>query len=152
MFKRILVGVDGSTHSHRALRAAIDLAARYGSHLTLATVMPPHLEPEAVAMENLIPRGEEQKTLSTQLEEAQAESRARGVPSVEAVLLRGKVVEAMLDYLAGGPQDLVVVGSRGLSAGGRLLIGSVSSSLVDRAPCPVLVVRPVARKHRPSPA
>ncbi len=37
--------------------------------------------------------------------------------------------------------DLIVMGARGLSAVRRLLLGSVSSEVVDHAPCPVLVAR-----------
>lgn len=141
MFHRVLVGFDGSPHSHRAIRVAIDLAVRYRSHLTLATVFSDRVEPADAELAKLIPVGEEQKPLRTQLGEALEEAKAKGVPEVEAVSIHGEVVEAMLGFLSSHPHDLVVVGSRGLSRGSRLLLGSVSSSLVTRAPCPVLVVR-----------
>ena len=63
------------------------------------------------------------------------------IPRVETVRLEGPVVEELVTYLERDPPDLLVLGSRGLSAGRRLLMGSVSDALVHHAPCPVLVVR-----------
>ncbi|MCI4360112.1 MAG: universal stress protein, partial [Thermoplasmata archaeon] len=61
-------------------------------------------------------------------------------PKVQTVALEGEVTDALVGYLEHHPQDLVVVGSRGLSRGRRLLLGSVSTELVQRLPAPVLVV------------
>jgi nucleotide-binding universal stress UspA family protein len=65
--------------------------------------------------------------------------RPGGVPtSVE--VLNGPPAEVIEDYLQ--PTDLLVIGSRGIGGVRRLLLGSVSSALVQTARCPVLVVRP----------
>ncbi|HYA54729.1 MAG TPA: universal stress protein, partial [Thermoplasmata archaeon] len=66
-----------------------------------------------------------------------------GLSAVTGVCQEGVVVDEILAFLESHPVDLVVVGSRGLSATKRLLIGSISSALVTHAPCPVLVVRGV---------
>jgi nucleotide-binding universal stress UspA family protein len=91
--------------------------------------------------------GDEGKSLRVQVEEAEKEAHAKGVPAVFSVVLRGKVVDALLGYVAEHPQDLIVVGSRGLTRGSRLIMGSVSSELVSLAPCPVLVIRPISKRH-----
>jgi nucleotide-binding universal stress UspA family protein len=57
------------------------------------------------------------------------------------VFIQGDVVPALITFLNGNPHDLAVTGSRGLTRGQRLLLGSVSAGLVGEAPCPVLVVR-----------
>jgi nucleotide-binding universal stress UspA family protein len=148
MFDRILVGLDGSAEGHRASRVALEIASRFHSRLTLVTVASPSAGATELFLQGFVPGGGETKALHHQLEEATEEAPSRGVASVEVVTLRGKVVEAILSYLRDHPHDLVVVGSRGLSRGGRLLMGSVSSQLVGSAPCPVLVVRLPSRTNR----
>lgn len=146
MFRRILVGIDGSVEGHRAARVAAELAGRLHATLTLVTVRSPRVDQAVEVLSDLVPQGPEQKTLRMQLEETAESARTAGAAGVDLVTLRGPVVEAILTFLGERPHDLVVVGSRGLSRGSRLLLGSVSSNLVANAPCPVLVVRH-ARKH-----
>lgn len=147
MFGKILVGFDGSHHSHRALQVAIEIGERFGSAITVAVV---HLEgPEAAdpLLQSLVPFGEDNRTLAGMLDDAHDKALARKVASFRTVHLHGDVADALLAFLEAEHQDLVIVGSRGLTPGRRLLMGSVSSSLVNNAPCPVLVVRP-PRAHR----
>jgi maltose/moltooligosaccharide transporter len=142
MFERILAGFDGSTHSRHAVQVASEIAGRFWSTLTIVVVRPPGQGEEVARLEALVPMGVDGRTLVTLLEEFRARALALGARVVETVTLRGEVLESLLNYLSQNPQDLVVVGSRGLSRSRRLLLGSVSSGLVNSAPCPVLVVRP----------
>ncbi len=73
-----------------------------------------------------------------------------GVTAVTGVCTDGVVVDELLAELEDHTPDLLVIGSRGLSAAKRLLIGSVSSAMVNHAPCPVLVVRPPAKSKKPA--
>ena len=146
MFERILVAFDGSESSRGACRVALEIAARFGSSVTVAVVHPPSDEPTDGRLELLVPVNPEGKTLAQMIEEMQKEAKSRKIPSLEPAFLQGDVVPTLLEYLRAHPQDLAVTGSRGLSRGRRLLLGSVSSALVDSAPCPVLVVRPDSSK------
>ncbi len=138
---RILVGFDGSHHAHRACELAIEIAARFGSGLTLLNVRGP-VDPEVDArLQELVPSAASGKTLTAALEELKERALAAGAARFETVNLVGDPLEELLAWLRQHPQDLVVVGSRGLSRGQRLLLGSLSSGLVNSAPCPVLVVR-----------
>ena len=141
MFERILVGFDGSPHSRRAVQIASEIAGRFGSALTIAVVRPSAGTEASARLDALVPL-EDGLTLSTILEELREAAVAHGAKLVEPVTLHGEVLDSLLDYLARNPQDLVVVGSRGLSRSRRLLLGSVSTGLVNSAHCPVLVVRP----------
>jgi nucleotide-binding universal stress UspA family protein len=117
--RRILVGYDGSEAAGRALDAAADLVG-YGSTLSVITVQNGELRRSVVA-------------------EARGHLRGRHVearyhePSGEAA---EQLVEAARELEA----DLVVVGRRDRKSL-RGLLGSVSSKVVRRAPCDVLVVR-----------
>ncbi|MGI0156597.1 MAG: universal stress protein, partial [Thermoplasmata archaeon] len=112
-----------------------------GSSLTVGTVQAPSTAGENTELENLVPINSEGKTLPMLIEELRTAALSRGVPSMEAVFLRGEVLASLLSYLNDHPHDLAITGSRGLSRGQRLLRGSVSAGLVNEAPCPVLVVR-----------
>ncbi|MCI4317643.1 MAG: universal stress protein [Thermoplasmata archaeon] len=147
MFDRILVCIDGSTEGQRACRIGVDVAARFQSRLTLVTVLPAGSGETDAVLATLVPRGDEHKTLKTQFEEARAAAIARGVPTVDVVYLQGKVADAILEYVRTNPHELLVVGSRGLLRGSRLLLGSVSAALATSAPCHVLVVRPLPKKR-----
>lgn len=149
MLEKILVGFDGSSHARRACQVATEIASRFGSVLTLAIVRPEQRTEVDTVLENLVPSSDDGKAFSAILEEVKERAQARGVSRVEVVYLRGEPTPSLLDWIVRNPQDLVVVGSRGLSRGRRLLLGSVSSGLVAEAPCPVLVVRGHHREHRP---
>lgn len=142
MFDRILAGFDGSPTSRRAVQVASEIAGRFQSVLTIAVVRPPNRGEEMARLDALVPMAEDGRTLVTILEEFRERALAHGARMVEPVTLHGEVLDSLLDYLARNPQDLVVVGSRGLSRSRRLLLGSVSAGLVNSAHCPVLVVRP----------
>lgn len=142
MFERILVGFDGSLHSRKAVQVASEIAGRFASILTIAIVRPSVRGPADARLDALVPLSDDGRSLATVLEELRDRALAHGARVVEPVTLRGEVVDSLLDYMNRNPQDLVVVGSRGLSRSRRLLMGSVSSGLVNSAHCPVLVVRP----------
>ncbi|MGA7477257.1 MAG: universal stress protein [Thermoplasmata archaeon] len=142
-FARIMVTIDGSPNSQDALATAIDLADRYGSELTILTIAPlvpvylPSTNPyvSTTVTESQVPRYRELIDLAVK------QAQESGVTAVTGLCHEGVVVDEILSFLDTNPTDLVVVGSRGLSATKRLLIGSISSALVTHAPCPVLVVR-----------
>lgn len=76
------------------------------------------------------------------LERLRSKALAGEIDEVKTELRQGIVIEEILDQVRGERPDLLVVGSRGLSATKRLLLGSISEALVHHAPCPVLVDRP----------
>jgi len=144
LFSRILVGLDGSDYSLRALDFAIDLAKKYQSQLVLVhvvmrqiyTINPP--EAGILAGTAIVRELEtEGKTILTQGEE---KVKAQGLP-VEARLRQGVPAEELLRAAADEKADLMVLGSRGLSQVRAFLLGSVSDKVSHHAKCPTLIVR-----------
>jgi nucleotide-binding universal stress UspA family protein len=139
----ILVGIDGSDHSRRALEWAVNEAAIRHAPLTVLTVN------QAVA--GVWGRGPveypgdpdrathareaAQKQTDTILENAAAESRPSSV-RVEAVT--GFPAEELLRAAAGA--DMIVLGSRGAGGFKRLRVGSVAHQVTHHAHCPVVIV------------
>ncbi|HYB79385.1 MAG TPA: universal stress protein [Thermoplasmata archaeon] len=142
-FARITVAIDGSAHSEEALDAAIDLTQRYGSELTILSVAPlvPVYMPSGNAYLAAPVAQTDTAPYRALVEAAVKRAREAGVSAVTGACPDGVVIDEILAFLDAHPADLVVVGSRGMSAAKRLLIGSISSALVAHAPCPVLVVR-----------
>jgi len=132
VFERILVGFDGSVHSRRAVQVASELAGRFQSALTIAIVRPTAPREEVARLEALVPISADGRTLVTILEEMRAQALTLGARAADPVTLHGEVLNSLLDYLSRNPHDLVVVGSRGLTPGRRLLLGSVSSGSLTR--------------------
>jgi nucleotide-binding universal stress UspA family protein len=117
--RRIIVGYDGSEASRRALDAAADLAS-YGSTLSVVTVRNGEVGPD-------VARGAREQ-LHQRLVQARYHERA------------GEPAEQLIEAAESIDADLVVVGRRNRSPL-RTLLGSVSSRVVRRAHCDVLVVR-----------
>lgn len=151
-FRRVLVAFDGGGPSQVALGAAIRLCERFGAALTIATV--PHGGGEDPVLARLVPVTPDGRALGDLLDSAEATARSQGVGECKTVYLKGEVVSALKRFLEKEPHDLVVVGSRGLSRSGRLLLGSVSTDLVNAVPTSVLIVRdtPTARSGATGPA
>jgi len=141
--ERIVVGVDGSPSSRRALQWAIHEAARCGSVLRIVSVLVP-LEMGLESYEYGPPdRGLEARALERAhawVQEAQQQARAvLPVDRVSSDVRIGGATEVLLEESRSA--DLMVLGSRGLGGFRGLLLGSVSQQCVAHAACPVVVVR-----------
>jgi len=64
-----------------------------------------------------------------------------GVKAKGELLEASSTVQAIVEFAASEKFDLIIVGTRGMTGFKRLILGSVSSGLVDHSECPVLVVR-----------
>lgn len=140
MLKNLIVAVDGSKSSEKALSAAIDLAKALSGSLTLVTVAPFHALPSASAAAIPVVHDAEVKVHEELLTRLQDKAAKAGVKA-STVLLDGLVAEELLNYLDQHPFDMLIMGARGLSAGQRLFLGSVSDAVVHHAKLPVLIVR-----------
>ncbi len=134
---RIVVGVDGSPSSVRALSWAIRQASRTGSVVDAICAWQYPVS-YGWAVTDLDPEIGE---LATQaLEKAIAEARqADENVEIRAHVLERSPAQALIEAAEGA--DLLVVGSRGHGGFTGMLLGSVSQHCVHHAPCPVLVVR-----------
>lgn len=136
----VVVGTDGSPDARLAVAMAADEAARTGQelHVIHAWAQPGLFMP----MDYLTPGVQEEiaeqarQTLADAVAEVNA---AHPDLVVHDHLVAGRPAGALLE--AAEEADLLVVGSRGLHGVTRMLLGSVSHAVVQRAPCPVLVAR-----------
>ncbi|MFJ3906480.1 universal stress protein [Streptomyces sp. NPDC090025] len=137
----VVVAVDGSDHSLRALDWALAAARSLGAPLTVAHVRPDALQLGGARIASLGRTPELPDTLLDALA-ADVGARAEGI-AVRYASLDGSVVDALSAAAAGA--RLLVVGSRGRGGFASLLLGSTSRTLASSAPCPVVVVPHEAR-------
>ena len=136
---KVLVATDGSEHSMKALKRAMELAEKEGAEITLLSVA-------YFSREDLdeIPLNVQEKLESqaaTALKKAKALFDEKGI-QVEAVLEAGYVpANNIITKAESGKFDLILLGSTGLSGFKRLLIGSTAAKVVANAPCSVAVIR-----------
>ncbi len=150
-FRRIAVATDGSEPANAAVRLAADLAGRYEAELLVIAIAPlPTIlsSPNGPIVPPTVPPSEV-PAFRELVDAAVATARSSGVRGVSGVCEEGAPVDEILRQVRDHGSDLLVVGSRGLSTAERLLLGSVSTGLVNRAPCPVLVVRPPTPASKP---
>jgi nucleotide-binding universal stress UspA family protein len=137
----IIVGVDGSGHSQRALEWAMKEAAMRHAPLTVLTVH------EAVAgyfggvsVYTDDPERTEavRQAVQTEADKALAGLEGSHPASVTVTAVHGFPVEEIIK--AGGDADMIVLGSRGAGGFTRLMLGSTAGQVTQHAPCPVLIV------------
>jgi len=154
MFHNILVAVDGSEPSKKALNYALELAEKLDGKITLihvySTVValgPPvdvispssALTPASAAIATKMT--EEVKHRAEQiLDEAEQIAKQHGI-SVEKFLREGDAVKEIVAAAKEGKFNLIVVGHRGLSKLEELVLGTVSEGVSHKVPCPVLIVK-----------
>ena len=144
----IIVGVDGSGHSQRALERAMREAAIRQVPLTVLTVN------EAVrgyyGGMSVYPDDPARTEDSRKLAQAETDEVLAGLDeprpaSVTVTAVHGFPVEELIS--AGKDADMIVVGSRGAGGFTRLMMGSVADQVAQHAHCPVLIVPPENRSE-----
>ena len=138
MYRRILVGYDGSEAGTKAFENALDLAKKDGAELWVLTVARPPEIGDDVESEAVIENSREyHRKLLAPLRRRTEEAGVRGQFEVAV----GHPAEQIISMADQHGMDLIVVGDRGRSKFTRLLLGSVSKTVVQYAGRPVLVVR-----------
>jgi len=147
MFKRIVVAIDWSEQSDRAVEAGKELARLSGGEIRLLHVhqverLPPHgTGPLAVTEGATASRGEQEAvdrvaTIAKQITEA-------GISTTGEmrVALSGRVASEIVTASKAWGADTIVIGSRGLTNLAGILLGSTTDKVLHLASDPVVVVR-----------
>jgi nucleotide-binding universal stress UspA family protein len=145
MYRNVLVPLDGSTHSERALAHAVPIARRVGAVLHLFLVHEPIARYAVeIAPNRMIDRWESQQRdrEARYLERRAATLRAEGVGAVAEVREGDPSLE--VERRAAADVDLVVMSTCGRGGAGSDGPGSVAGRLIRRSPVPVLLARPCA--------
>ncbi len=153
LIKRIIVGVDGSMPSKKALDYAAQWAKALGAELHIVHAIKnidliTSLTRRSFSSKASLSADELYQSLragaAKWMEDYEREAKSVGLSDISTKILseEGKSeVEMITDYALAVKADMIVVGSRGLSTFKRLVLGSIAGGIVTHALCPVLVVR-----------
>ncbi|MFQ5696996.1 MAG: universal stress protein [Myxococcota bacterium] len=139
--RTILVPVDFSNHSDRALRYALEIAQHFGARLHLFHAYSLPAGP-ATAYDYMIPADLSaglREAAIQRLDELAKTLEQKGV-EVTTEVSQGVASQAICDAVEREKPDLLVMGTRGLSGLKHVLLGSVTERTLRRVRCPVLTL------------
>lgn len=122
MYRKVLVGTDGSATAARAVDRAVEVAAMSGATLTICTAGRPGKGDDVVA--------------------AEAGRHADSGVEIDTVVVDADPASALLSTCEEGGYDLLVVGNKGMTGARRYFtLGSVPNKAVHHLRCSMLIVR-----------
>jgi nucleotide-binding universal stress UspA family protein len=143
VFDLVLLSVDGSPDSDKAVGLTCQLAKVHGSQVHVVHGRDvPLVAPSGRPAPPLVERWETDEDAQELVDAAVAQLQAAGVDVRGRVLPgQGRIGYKILETAEAEGADLIVLGSRGMSRVEEVMIGSVSHKIIHMAKCPVLLVR-----------
>lgn len=144
-YKKIIVPIDGSGWSQRAIPHAVDIAQNNGAELILLHVFRP---PATQYVGEIALAGQDEQLMALRDEMKQKLMSIRNEIRNEKVTVRVQVIEGMgvaeiiCDYINEEDADLVVMSSHGRTGVNRWLFGSVAHRVMQGVQVPVMIIRP----------
>jgi len=142
--KKILVPVDFSENSTKILTSAVYFANKFSATLTIVYVLQSFEDYEGFFIPHMpIAQFENEmfENAKGKMESFVRENLAPDIPH-ESMVLCGDVAEELVNFAGNNAIDLIVMGTHGYKGLEQILFGSVASSVVKTAPCPVMIVNP----------
>lgn len=136
----VLVAIEASPNSFKALERAVQLVKAEGGQLTVLTVAETILDSEEIFEFEAVHRKILQKAAEI-IDTAKDYCAKNGLAIKHGILEGPSPAESILEYAENNIIDLIVVGSRVKKGLEKFLIGSIASKIVSHAKCSVLVVR-----------
>jgi nucleotide-binding universal stress UspA family protein len=146
MISKILVPIDGSTHSKKALEFACELAKKFETQLHLLHVIQPPIRTQTMAVgmssvTNEVSRKELDEIGRNLIGAARQLANDHECTEVITQVEAGSPAEHIIESAKKNHADLIVMGSRGLSDIAGLLLGSVSHKVTHLAECNCVTIR-----------
>jgi nucleotide-binding universal stress UspA family protein len=139
-FYQVIIASDGSEAATHAVRAGMELAKEYHANVNVLNVLQPLASYPGVSRDDLYPEVYAKQVKEVIGRQVDPIARETGVP-YWLCQEQGHPAQTLVGFAEKQKADLIVVGSRGRGGFKRLLLGSVSTSVLHHAHCSVLVVR-----------
>jgi nucleotide-binding universal stress UspA family protein len=142
MFTNIVWATDGSENADRALDYATAIADREHSHLHVVHIVEMLVGGRVAGQKVFLNEDQIDAKIKEQARQASAEHGLQATVRITSSGT-GSIANRVAEVAADNSADLIVVGTRGHSALGGLMLGSVTQRLLHVAGCPVLAIPPV---------
>ena len=142
-FEQILVPYDASIYANHAFDDALKIAEKFGSKITVLTVLGTKVEQSAgISLERAIEIQDEHEDAATKiLKDLEGLAKEKGVEFSFKVNYEPYPYKGIVNFSNSNSMDLIVMGSHGRSGIKKALLGSVASGVVEHANCPVLIIK-----------
>ncbi|WP_025722335.1 universal stress protein [Paenibacillus polymyxa] len=142
MFDKIIVAIDKAEITNKLLDATVDIARNKQTQVTLVNVSQEYVSNGMTYLpgnflEEIL--NEMEKASLEQLQQAKSKLESAGI-NPETLHLKGDPAHEILNYARDSEQQLIIIGSRGLSGLKEMMLGSVSHKVSQLSSCPVLIV------------
>jgi nucleotide-binding universal stress UspA family protein len=150
LIKKIIVPIDGSEHSDRAMCYALDLAEKYSAEVKLLSVAQPVVAMGQVYLTQPMMSPTSTTLYVKEIEVAHEKMLEEALKKAEETkptiklskhLVNGRPADTIVEIASKENFDLIVMGSRGTGGIKEFFLGSVSDRVADQASCPVLLVK-----------
>ena len=141
MLSKLLVPVDGSENSLRALDHAIYLAKKTGANITAMNVIenPPtvYVESQKLLNDLLAKFREESANILDKCKQIAEKNDVK----IETVMGEGDAASTIVGYAQKGDFDTIIIGRRGFGRFKEMMLGSISNKVLHHAKCTVMIVK-----------
>lgn len=138
-FKKILVGIDGSSNSIRGLNQAISLARQSQGIITGIHVLPEF--PPSYEINIKAYRAQLSKQREKFMKSAKISAARHGIAFSEKIASSKNIVDTIVGFASKNRFDVIIIGSRGLGSPRASYVGSIAHGIVNNSKVPVLVVK-----------
>jgi nucleotide-binding universal stress UspA family protein len=138
MFETVLVPLDGSEYSERALATGLELARLTGGKVRLITVVLAYPDAHVPAVRRL--DQQTRRRAEVYLEPFIRKAQSNGF-DIDWEVAHGEPAQEILRAANAAGAGVIVMSTHGIGAGGRHALGSVAMKVLEAAECPVLLVK-----------
>jgi len=141
--QKILVPIDFSDYSKKALQYSIDFAKQFNAEIILVYVIEPLMYPADLSMgQMVIPQSTVNLSEKSKIElELLAKNEIGDQLNFDVIVKTGKPFIEIIETASETDSDLIIISTHGHTGVEHLLFGSTSEKVVRKAPCPVLTLR-----------
>lgn len=144
--QKIIVPVDFLEHTDQILDYAGYIAKTIGATLHCIHVVAPPQTYTGYEYPSLSSLDREMAELAENQMQILIDKNRRTLPNWEGKVLKGDVVDTIIQYTQDEQGDLIIIGTHGRKGLSKMWLGSVAERVIKRAPCPTLSCNPYKSK------
>ena len=141
--EKILVPFDGSGYSKKAFDKALEIAAKFDSHLIAITIIQSKIsDPAGISLERLEEiQNEEENTAITTLKKLEEQTKTKHVSFSIKIIHNPSPSDGIVSFEDANNVDLIVMGSHGRTGFRKIVLGSVANGVLGHTKCSVMITK-----------